>query len=475
VVQTPVTAYAVTGVDPTCILTFTEAPAIGDIIEVREISTTASVTSIANSSGNAVIFVNDASANVNITGNLSVGGGTGYIYGDGSFLTNVGGGNVVATKISNGTTQANIAGSGGEFYVAVANSNTINSTTTETTFAGNVNPTGNAVQTLGNATNQWKSLYVSGNTIFIGGVALGVSGSNLSFNSNVVVTSNPTGTTTTTGNISLTGNIAAGTGFTTPGAISATGNIRGEYILGNGALLTGVITSVANINLGTSNVTVTGSGANVTVGVGGVANVAVFADAGAYITGVLSATGNISGGNLSVGTGNISGGNLSVSTGTVTVGNIVNGNANGVGNIGSSSTYFNTIFAQATSAVYADLAEKYTADAEYAPGTVVSFGGEAEVTASTADGDRRVAGVVSTNPSYIMNGALEGANVVTVALTGRVPCRVTGTVRKGDLMVSNGDGTARAEQDPRAGSIIGKALENFDGETGVIEVVIGVK
>ena len=74
-----------------------------------------------------------------------------------------------------------------------------------------------------------------------------------------------------------------------------------------------------------------------------------------------------------------------------------------------------------------------------------------------------------------MNGGLDGANVITVALTGRVPTRVTGTVRKGDLMVSNGDGTARAEADPRAGAIIGKALADFDGETGIIEVVIGAK
>jgi hypothetical protein len=72
-----------------------------------------------------------------------------------------------------------------------------------------------------------------------------------------------------------------------------------------------------------------------------------------------------------------------------------------------------------------------------------------------------------------MNATLEAEHVATIALTGRVPTKVTGTVAKGDLMVSNGDGTARAEQDPRAGAIIGKALENFDGAEGVIEVVIG--
>ena len=72
-----------------------------------------------------------------------------------------------------------------------------------------------------------------------------------------------------------------------------------------------------------------------------------------------------------------------------------------------------------------------------------------------------------------MNATLEAEHVATIALTGRVPTSVTGTVTKGDLMVSNGDGTARAEADPKAGAIIGKALENFAGSTGTIEVVIG--
>jgi hypothetical protein len=147
--------------------------------------------------------------------------------------------------------------------------------------------------------------------------------------------------------------------------------------------------------------------------------------------------------------------------------------ANATANIGSATLSYNTIFAQATSALYADLAEKYTADAEYAPGTVVVFGGEKEVTVTSVDADRAVAGVVSTNPSYIMNAGLEAEHVAIVALTGRVPCRVTGTVRKGDLMVSAGYGLARAEADPHVGTVIGKALENHEGAESVIEVVVG--
>jgi len=134
------------------------------------------------------------------------------------------------------------------------------------------------------------------------------------------------------------------------------------------------------------------------------------------------------------------------------------------------ATYFNGI---ATSAQYADLAENYLADAEYAPGTVLSFGGDKEVTVSAQDLDQLIAGVVSTNPAYTMNSMLTGDFATPVALLGRVPCRVTGAVTRGAMMVSAGDGTARAESNPVMGSVIGKALESFDGDVGVIEIVVG--
>ena len=160
-----------------------------------------------------------------------------------------------------------------------------------------------------------------------------------------------------------------------------------------------------------------------------------------------------------------------------TVGNVeITGNfmptSNTIANIGSQSFQFNTIFAKATSAQYADLAEKYTADADYAPGTVVMFGGTAEVTLCVNDACSRVAGVISTNPSYRMNDGLQSEHTAMVALTGRVPTSVTGTVRKGDMMVSAGNGTARAEPSPQIGTVIGKALADSDGDA-VIEVVVG--
>ena len=171
--------------------------------------------------------------------------------------------------------------------------------------------------------------------------------------------------------------------------------------------------------------------------------------------------------------GAITGSSLTVSTGNINGGNINNNNANGVGNIGSSSTYFNRIFAQATTALYADLAENYAADATYEPGTVLSFGGTKEVTLSTKDADRKIAGVVSTNPSYQMNSGLVSEFVAVVALQGRVPTKVIGPVVKGDMMVSAGNGYARADADPKTGTIIGKSLEDFAGETGTIEIVVG--
>ena len=132
-----------------------------------------------------------------------------------------------------------------------------------------------------------------------------------------------------------------------------------------------------------------------------------------------------------------------------------------------------TITATATSAQYADLAENYTADANYEAGTVVSFGGDAEVTANGADMDRRVAGVVSTDPAHLMNADCAGDHVVALALQGRVPCKVTGAVAKGDIMVAAGNGMARAEADPKVGTVIGKALEAHASGEGVIEVAVG--
>ena len=189
-----------------------------------------------------------------------------------------------------------------------------------------------------------------------------------------------------------------------------------------------------------------------------------------YITGVTTITGNITGGNITTA------GIITVNSGSAVTA-IVNGASNAVGNIGSETTYFNRLFAQATTALYADLAEMYTTDAEYAPGTVLVFGGNQEVTTSTETHDTRVAGVVSTNPAHIMNSGLQADRTVEVALIGRVPVSVVGNISPGDRVVtSNRAGVAQALDITRyqPGVIIGKALQSHSGnEVGVIEVVVG--
>jgi hypothetical protein len=190
----------------------------------------------------------------------------------------------------------------------------------------------------------------------------------------------------------------------------------------------------------------------------------------AHINTVSASAGNLSG-NVSIG------GALTVNSGN-SLGNvtaILNGGTSGVGNIGSSSKTFNTVFAVATTAQYADLAENYLADSAYEVGTVLDFGGDYEVTLSNAAMSKRIAGVVSNKPAYLMNQGLNGGNVVTVALMGRVPCKVRGSVAKGDLLVSDGTGYAVVNNEPVIGSVIGKSLADSYNETNVIEVVVGVR
>ena len=138
---------------------------------------------------------------------------------------------------------------------------------------------------------------------------------------------------------------------------------------------------------------------------------------------------------------------------------------------GSGNFSAGTITATATAAKYADLAEKYSSDEDYEPGTVVKFGGEKEITASDSEGDPAVVGVISTDPAYMMNNDAEG---LFVALCGRVPCKVSGPVAKGDLMVSAQDGRAKADNNAQAGRIIGKAIEASEGGDAVIEVLVNM-
>ena len=137
--------------------------------------------------------------------------------------------------------------------------------------------------------------------------------------------------------------------------------------------------------------------------------------------------------------------------------------------------YATTFYGTATEAYYADLAENYLADAMYEPGTVLVFGGEAELTTTSTKDDRQVGGVVSTNPAHLMNSAIEGENITALALQGRVPCKVIGLVQKGDMLVTSAiPGYAVVNNDPKVGTVIGKAVANKNNtERGIVEIVVG--
>jgi hypothetical protein len=256
---------------------------------------------------------------------------------------------------------------------------------------------------------------------------------------------------TTAENNAFTGALAEMTIDTTSGTIRVhDGVTAGGSNIATVAYVTAQIGSLSanSISSGTSNVKLVSSGGNATISIGGTANVAVFSTGG-----------------LTLGAGNL------------TVGNIVNNGSNAAGNIGSSSNYFNTIFAKATSAQYADLAEMYVADQHYEPGTVLEFGGAHEVLASQSSHSTKVAGIVSTNPSYLMNAAQPGDNVLAVALVGRVPCQVIGSIAKGDRLVASdipGVATVLNLTNYQPGCIIGKALEEYNSDNiGTIEVAVG--
>lgn len=163
-------------------------------------------------------------------------------------------------------------------------------------------------------------------------------------------------------------------------------------------------------------------------------------------------------------------GGVSLGSNIVQTGTLTSGDAGTQGYITGKWTLTTGSTLQST---YADLAEYYSADDNIEPGTVVEFGGVEEITTCNTDMSRRVAGVVTTEPAYILNSHMDCLFPVAVALQGKAPVKIIGKVRKGDMMVSAGHGRAKACVDPAVGSVIGKSLENFDGQEGIINVAIG--
>jgi len=437
---------------------------------------------------------------VSVTGNITTAGNISgnYFIGNGSQLTGVtavssyGNANVVANLAALGSNPVSTTGNitGGNLNAAgmSLSSNVVSALNVTGAIAGANITTPGLISAAGNITGgnilggaNVNATTHTGTTVSVTG---NITGGNLSGTSIVgtLTTAAQTNITSvgTLGSLAVTANIAGGN-ITTGGQVSATGNITGGNILGG-----------ANVNATTHTGTTVSVTGNITGGnILGGANVNATTHTGTTV----SVTGNITGGNVLGGanvnatthtgttvsvSGNVTAANLIINGtaaagfGVLTVsGNIQTTVANNTANIGNVANYFNTVHAKATTAQYADLAEWYSADANYPPGTVLSFGGNKEVTMSTGINDARVAGIVSTQPAHVMNAGLTGQNTVAVALIGRVPALVVGAVVRGDMMVTAGGGRAMSCATPTMGTVIGKALQNHPGGQGTIEIVVG--
>jgi hypothetical protein len=376
-----------------------------------------------------------ATANTATTGTLRINNNAGLFVGtsNAAVIAQSGNDGIVRSRISGGNLviQSNVGGTLFDVARALGASGT---------FA------------VSNAATVGSTLSVTGN----------ITGANINTGAQVVATGNVTGgniTTagliTATGTITSTANVVGGN-LRTVGLVSASGNITsaanvaGQFFIGNGSQLTGLSlgVSVTKFVNGTTEGNVGTSGGNINFNVAGTSNVAVFTTTGGVFTGV-------------------------------TTPSIAKSGTNAVGNIGSSSNFFNRVFATATTALYADVAERFAADEVMEPGTVVELGGSMEITRATSELSDQVFGVISTNPAFMMNGgAGEDDTHPAVAMTGRVPVKVIGCIRKGDRLVSAGNGVARAAQsgEATAFNVIGRSLvDKPTPESGTIEAIVTIK
>lgn len=369
-----------------------------------------------------------------------------------------------------------------------------------------INVVGNLTFPSGTQNNSFGSMRFGGSdTIYINGSPVqtaaqsfngGTVGLATLFNDATPSTSSTTGAMVVTGGAGIGGNLYVAGNIILPTSNAATirGNISGNIFTAAQPFITslGSLTSlnmVGQINaqsivptnnntysLGSSNSTrwlkiwafdtdVSGSLNAATINGSGVLTLNGGTKSTATSNGDLVVSGGVGvGGNIFVGG--------SVGTAITITGNIVP-SANMSGNVGSKTSWFQTFYGVSTQAQYADLAENYLADDRYQPGTVVVFGGSKEITVTADFADHRVAGVISTNPAYLMNATAEG---LPVALRGRVPVRVSGPVNKGDLLVTSttpGYATSVGSDTGFGVRIFAKSLEtNPANGTKIIEAVI---
>jgi hypothetical protein len=320
-------------------------------------------------------------------------------------------------------------------------------------------PEFDTLNNLGTSLIRWGTVYSLG--VNIGSVTLRNSQDVLQVANNITAVGNIISANVKANN-TLTGNILS----------ANSGYILGNLTVGGTLALNGLF-NAANISTD-GNLNVLGNSITQTLKVYGntsLANVVASSISSTRLgtkyeanVGSLYSTGNI------VTDTNITANNINVTDGIVQCGTLTTGAFNTKGSITG-----NWQLSQGSRlvATYADLAEYYAADSEIESGTVVEFGGVHEIRICDSMMSKTIAGVVTTNPAYVMNSMIKCEYPVAVALQGRVPVKVTGSIRKGDMLVSAGQGRATAISVPMIGTVIGKSLQNFDGDEGIIEVAIG--
>ena len=473
------------------------------------------------------ITVGAGSSLVNGTSNVIVynnGNVTTSVAGNANIVTVTGTGvNIAGTLNATGTISSNLSGNfSGNVTTAAQGNITSLGTLTGLTVNGtsNLGPVGNVTITGGSAnyflmTNgsgilTWTSAALApvpgSNTqvVFNDGGAYSAN-SNLTFNkTNGLLTATLLGGTLTTNaqpnitsvgsltSLIVNGNINTANASVT-GVLIVTANITTPQFISNVAtgtspLIVTSTTQVANLNVATAGLATFATTANSVAGanVSGAVSFATTANsvAGANVSGAVSfatAANSVAGANVS--------GTVSSATTAGTVTTAAQPNITSVGTLTSLTTTIISTGANSTAgtitgnwslsagsqlrATYADLAEYYAGDANIEPGTVVEFGGDQEVHLCNSYMSKLVAGIVTTNPAYIMNTDINCEYPIAIALQGRIPAKVIGPVHRGDMMVSANNGYAISCNSPLMGTVLGKALTDFNGETGVIEIMVG--
>jgi hypothetical protein len=278
-------------------------------------------------------------------------------------------------------------------------------------------------------------------------------------------------------------------GVLTGGTVNSTGGAHSGNLAINTPTAAGLTTTTAVAELFNTNATtirIGGGGQtqfrNVTAATTSATGAVVITGGlgvgtGLYNSGVHESLGNIVAGATTVSTSATTGalvvrGGVGIAGDVYTAGDIVP-TANVSQDLGTNTNWWNIIYGKSVQAQYADLAENYVADDNYQPATVVVFGGDQEITTTNVYADTRVAGVISSNPAYLMNAASEG---LPVALRGRVPVQVLGPVSKGDLLVTStqpGFAQSVGQVNTFGAAVFAKSLTT-DGRNGLktIEAVI---